>query len=197
MSALNKTDMESTAYHEALPGHHMQNAIKMEQDNLPFFHNDIWYSSYDEGWALYAEYLAWEMGAYEDVYSDFGRLSWELMRAVRLVVDTGLHARGWSEQEAVDYMLANTAIPEPTVRSEVKRYLDWPGQATSYKLGMIKLMELREHAQKVLGDRFDIRGFHDTVLTGGSLPLPILEQRVNNWIASQQTVAAGTSTAED
>ena len=126
-----------------------------------------------------------EMGAYEEAYSDVGRLASELMRAVRLVVDTGLHTLGWSEQQAVDYMLANTALTEVTVRSEVQRYLEDPGQATSYKVGMLKLLELREHARAVLGDRFDIRGFHDTVLDGGSLPLPILERRINDWIAAQ------------
>ena len=185
MSALNRVDMESTAYHEAIPGHHMQTAIAQEQDALPSFRNDIWYSAYSEGWALYAEYLAMEMGAYEEAYSDVGRLASELMRAVRLVVDTGLHTLGWSEQQAVDYMLANTALTEVTVRSEVQRYLEDPGQATSYKVGMLKLLELREHARAVLGDRFDIRGFHDTVLDGGSLPLPILERRINDWIAAQ------------
>lgn len=191
MTALNKTDIESTAYHEGIPGHHMQIAIALEQSELPAFRHEIWHAAYGEGWALYAEYLAREMGAFEDSYSDFGRLSWELVRAVRLVVDTGLHALGWSEQEAVDYMLANTAVPELSVRSEVQRYLEDPGQATSYKVGMVKLLELREHARGVLGEQFDIRDFHDTVLGGGSLPLPILERRVTEWTAARAANATG------
>jgi uncharacterized protein (DUF885 family) len=184
MSALNKTDLETTAYHEAIPGHHMESSIAQEQSALPSFRNQLWHSAYSEGWALYAEYLDREMGAFEDPYSDFGRLAGELLRAVRLVVDTGLHARGWSEQRAVDYMLANTALPKVAIVSEVHRYLSDPGQATSYKIGMVKLLALRERARAILGARFDIRGFHDVVLSGGSLPLPILERRVNDWIAS-------------
>ena len=187
MSALNITDLETTAYHETIPGHHLQGAIALEASELPLFRRDIWYSAYAEGWALYAEELAREMGAFQDPYSDFGRLASELFRAVRLVVDTGLHARGWSEQQAVDYMLANTTLPEVTVRSEVRRYLSLPGQATSYKIGMLKLLELRNRAQAALGDRFDIRGFHDAVLGGGSLPMRILERRVDGWIAGQAT----------
>lgn len=186
MSALNRTDLETTAYHEAIPGHHMQSAIALEQRELPLFRSDIWYSAYGEGWALYAEYLAREMGAFSDPYNDVGRLNGELFRAVRLVVDTGLHAQGWSEQEAVDYMLANTAMPEVYIRAEIRRYLSDPGQATSYKVGMLKLLALREQANSALGDSFDIRGFHDAVLGGGSLPLPILEQRINIWISNQR-----------
>ena len=185
MSGLNTTDLETTAYHETIPGHHLQGAIALEASELPLFRRNIWYSAYGEGWALYAEQLAREMGAFSDHYSDFGRLAGELLRAVRLVVDTGLHARGWSEQQAVDYMLANTALPEVAVRSEVRRYLALPGQATSYTIGMLKLLDLRQQSESALGKRFDIRGFHDTVLGGGSLPLPILQQRIDDWIAGQ------------
>ena len=188
MSSLNTTDLETTAYHETIPGHHLQLAIALEASDLPLFRSNVWHSAYGEGWALYAEQLARDMGAFGDHYGDFGRLAGELHRGVRLVVDTGLHARGWSEQEAIDYMVANTSLPEPAVRAEVRRYLVWPGQATSYKIGMLKLLALRQQAESTLGKRFDIRGFHDAVLGGGSLPLPILEQRVNDWIATQAQI---------
>jgi uncharacterized protein (DUF885 family) len=183
MSAMNKTSLETTAYHEGLPGHHMQLAIALERQDLPLFRTVVWYSAYGEGWALYAEHLAREMGAFDTLYSDFGQLVSEMFRAIRLVVDTGLHDQGWTEQQAVDYMLANSSIPEVAVRSEIRRYLVWPGQATSYKVGMLKILELRESARQALGNNFDIRGFHDAVLGGGSLPLPILEQRVDQWVA--------------
>ena len=135
---------------------------------------------------LYAELLAKEMGAYQDPYSDFGRLTNEIWRAIRLVVDTGLHANGWTEQQAVEYFLANSAVAEGHVRSEVRRYLVWPGQATAYRVGMLKFVELREHAKRELGPKFDICQFHDTVLGSGALPLSLLEQRVNDWIAAQK-----------
>ncbi|MEO0907826.1 MAG: DUF885 domain-containing protein, partial [Pseudomonadota bacterium] len=141
-------------------------------------------SAYGEGWALYSEALAKEMGGYEDPYSDFGRLQSEMWRAIRLVVDTGIHAKGWTEDEAVAYCLENSPNPETVARSEVQRYFVLPGQATSYKIGMIRIQELRAKAEAELGEDFDIRGFHDTVLDGGSMPLSILETRVNNWIAS-------------
>jgi len=186
MRANNRTDLQTTAYHEGNPGHHMQGSIALENDDLPLFRTNVWYSAYGEGWALYAEYLAWEMGVYDKPYYNFGRLGGEIFRAIRLVVDTGMHARGWSEEKAVQYMLANSAIPETSVRSEIQRYLVWPGQAASYKVGMLKLVELRERAQQELGDQFDIRAFHDLVLGGGSLPLSILERRVDEWILAQQ-----------
>lgn len=190
MHANNRTDLQTTAYHEGNPGHHMQIAIAHERNDLPFFRTDVWYSGYGEGWALYAEQVAAEMGVYDDPYYEFGRLVSEIFRAIRLVVDTGIHALGWSEEEAVQYMLAHSAIPEPTVRSEIRRYITWPGQATSYKVGMLKILELREFAQAMLGDSFDIRSFHDTVLAGGSLPLEILERRVHDWVASEQDFQA-------
>ena len=185
MTAMNKTDLETTAYHEGSPGHHMQGAIAMELQGLPLFRTLDWSSAYGEGWALYAESLAKEMGAFENPYYDFGRLAGEIWRAVRLVVDTGIHARGWSEQQAIDYVLANTASPEAMVRSEVQRYFVAPGQALSYKMGMLKILELRAGAKKALGKNFDIRGFHDVVLGGGSVPLPLLERAVNDWVVSQ------------
>ncbi|TGD74707.1 DUF885 domain-containing protein [Mangrovimicrobium sediminis] len=185
MRALNRTDMETTTYHEGNPGHHMQLSIARELTGLPEFRAHEGYSAFQEGWALYAEYLAWEMGAFEDPYNDFGRLVAEIWRAIRLVVDSGMHALGWSEERAVQYMLENSAIPETAVRSEIQRYLVSPGQATSYKSGMLRIQALRHQAQVQLGSAFDIRGFHDAVLGEGSLPLPILERVVNEWVESQ------------
>ncbi|MEL7219040.1 MAG: DUF885 domain-containing protein, partial [Pseudomonadota bacterium] len=177
--------LEAIAYHEGNPGHHMQVSIAQELPNMPQFRSQGGFiSAYGEGWALYSELLAKEMGAYEDPYSDFGRLTNEIWRAIRLVVDTGIHSKGWSEQEAITYFLENSPMPETTVRSEVRRYFVLPGQATSYKIGMIRIQELRAEAEKALGDKFDIRGFHDTVLGGGAVPLSILEQRVDQWVAS-------------
>src|SRR5690606_5913575 len=145
-------------YHEGSPGHHMQLSIALESTTLPLFRRHVWYSAYGEGWALYAERVAGEMGLYDNPYNDFGRLSAEIFRAIRLVVDTGMLARGWSEERAVEYMMANSPIPEPSARSEIRRYLVWPGQAVSYKIGMQKLLELRESARRQLGEDFDIRG---------------------------------------
>ena len=186
MNAMPKHQLEVVAYHEGLPGHHMQIAIAQELESVPEFRTQSFFNAYAEGWGLYAERLAKEMGAYEDPYSDFGRLSTEIWRAIRLVVDTGLHAKGWSEQEAIDFFLENSSMAEGAIRSEVQRYLVTPGQATSYKIGMMKILELRENARAELGDRFDIKGFHDTILGGGALPLEILERRVNEWIAAQK-----------
>ena len=186
MNAMPKHQLEVVAYHEGNPGHHMQISIAQELESVPKFRTQSFVNAYSEGWGLYAERLAREMGAYEDPYSNFGRLSSEIWRAIRLVVDTGLHAKGWSEQEAVDYFLENSSSSEGAIRSEVRRYLVIPGQATSYKIGMMKILELREKAKAELGDRFDIKGFHDTVLGGGALPLGILERRVNEWVASRK-----------
>lgn len=184
MNAMPIPELESIAYHEANPGHHMQVSIAQELEGVPKFRAQGGFiSAYGEGWALYTELLAKEMGGYEDPYSDFGRLSSEIWRAIRLVVDTGIHAKGWSEEEAVQYALENSPNPEAAVRSEVQRYYVLPGQATSYKVGMIRIQELRAKAEEELGDNFDIRGFHDTVLGGGAVPLNILEQMVDRWIA--------------
>lgn len=187
MKQMPKRELEVIAYHEGLPGHHMQIAIQQELEGVPTFRTQVGFTAYSEGWGLYSEWLSKEMpGTFQDPLSDFGRLGSEIWRAVRLVVDTGLHAKGWTEQEAVDYFLANTAAPEGQARSEVRRYIVLPGQATSYKVGMLKIQELRAKAEAELGDDFDIRGFHDTVLGGGAMPLAILERRVNDWIAEVQ-----------
>ncbi|MBB3060460.1 DUF885 domain-containing protein [Microbulbifer rhizosphaerae] len=182
MSAYSTTDMETVAYHEGNPGHHMQISIAQELEGIPQFRTQAHFTVYVEGWALYAEKLSKEMGAFENPYNLFGHLTAEMWRAIRLVVDTGLHAKGWTEEQAVQYFLENSAIPETAVRSEVRRYLVWPSQATAYKIGMLKIMELRKQAEEQLGDKFDIRGFHDTVLGGGALPVPVLESRVARWV---------------
>lgn len=187
MKAMPIPELEVIAYHEGIPGHHMQIAIAQEMTGLPQFRRHDNYNAYTEGWALYAEALAREIpGTYQDPYSDFGRLTTEMFRAVRLVVDTGLHAMGWTKEQAVAYMLENTPRPEAAVRSEIQRYLIWPGQATSYKIGMLKIQELRRRAEEQLGGRFDLRAFHDVVLGGGALPLPLLERRVEDWIAARR-----------
>jgi uncharacterized protein (DUF885 family) len=191
MTSMPKPELESIAYHEGIPGHHLQISIAQELTGIPLFRTQASYTAYIEGWALYAEQLAKEMGRYEDPYSDFGRLGGELWRAIRLVVDTGLHAKGWTEEQAVAYFMANSPTSEGQIRSEIQRYLVIPGQATAYKIGMLKILELRTRAQTALGDRFDIRGFHDTVLGGGALPLQILERRVDDWIAASTASRSG------
>jgi uncharacterized protein (DUF885 family) len=182
MSAMPLWDLESTTYHEAIPGHHMQISIAQELTGIPFFRTQYGSTAYVEGWALYTELLSKEMGFYTDPYSDMGRLNNEMWRAVRLVVDTGIHAKGWSEEQALKYFMDNSSTPEAALRAEIRRYFVWPGQATAYKIGMIKIQELRALAQKELGAKFTMAGFHDTVLGGGALPLPILEARVKRWI---------------
>ena len=187
MSAYSKTDMETTAYHEGNPGHHMQVSIAQELTEVPTFRTQASFSVYSEGWALYSEKLSKEMGQFKDPYRDFGRLTAEMWRAIRLVVDTGLHAKGWTQEQAEQFFFDNSAIPESAVRSEVRRYLTTPGQATSYKIGMLKIQELRTRAEETLGEQFDIRDFHDVLLGGGALPMPLLETRVDNWISEQQS----------
>jgi uncharacterized protein (DUF885 family) len=184
MNAMPRPQLPAIAYHEGLPGHHMQISIAQELTEVPTFRTQALFTAYVEGWALYAELLAKEMGAYQDGYADFSRLTTEIWRAVRLVVDTGLHAKGWSEQQAVDYFTNNSAAAAGQIRAEIRRYIVTPGQATSYKVGMLKILELRSRAQSQLGERFDIREFHDAVLGGGSLPLPLLERRVDEWITA-------------
>ncbi|MCF2949327.1 DUF885 domain-containing protein [Paraglaciecola aquimarina] len=183
MSAMPKNEMEAIAYHEGNPGHHMQISIAQELEGVPNFRTQLSFTSYVEGWALYSELLAQEMGAYSSPYSRFGRLVSEMWRAIRLVVDTGIHSKSWTEQQAIDYFRQNSPISEGAILAEVRRYFVLPGQATSYKIGMIKILELREKAKLALGDKFDIKGFHDTILGGGSVPLSILERIVDNWIA--------------
>lgn len=185
MEQMPKRELEVIAYHEGLPGHHMQIAIQQELGGVPTFRTQAGFTAYSEGWGLYSEWLSKEMpGTFQDPLSEFGRLGSEIWRAVRLVVDTGLHSKGWTEQQAIDYFLANTAAPEGQARSEVRRYIVLPGQATSYKIGMLKIQELRRRAEAELGDAFDIRAFHDTILGGGAMPLAILERRVDEWIAN-------------
>lgn len=185
MTAMPIPPLEAIAYHEGNPGHHMQVSIAQEAEGVPKFRAFGGYiPAYGEGWALYSEALAKEMGGYEDPYSEFGRLQSEMWRAIRLVVDTGIHAKGWTEDQAVEYCLENSPNPETVARSEVQRYFVLPGQATSYKIGMIRIQELRAKAAEQLGDKFDIRGFHDVVLGSGALPMTLLEKQVDNWIAS-------------
>ncbi|MCW1403893.1 DUF885 domain-containing protein [Novosphingobium sp. MW5] len=172
--------------HEGVPGHVMQGDIAVRQTGVPKFRTTSGYVAYSEGWALYSEQLCKEMGAYPDVASDFMRLDAELFRAARLVTDTGLHAMGWSEDQAVAYMTSTGRLPAQQARSEVRRYITLPGQATGYKIGMIKIMELRAKAEKALGPKFDIRAFDDLIVGGGSMPLPVLERRVDDWIAAQK-----------
>jgi uncharacterized protein (DUF885 family) len=179
-------EMETLAHHEAIPGHHMQIAIAQELQHMPKFRMYGGYNAYAEGWALYAEYFPKDFGFYQDPYQDFGRLSDELLRAVRLVVDTGLHAKHWTRQQVRDYFRANTANPERDVVAETDRYIVWPGQACSYKVGMLKILELRELAKKELGTKFDLRAYHDVVLKNGALPLDLLEENVRAWIAKQK-----------
>lgn len=187
MSLMPKNEMEAIAYHEGNPGHHMQLSIAQELESVPTFRTQARFTAYTEGWALYAEQLAYEMGAYTDPYSQYGRLASELWRAVRLVVDTGIHAKGWTEQQAIDYAMKNTSYPEGQIQSEIRRYFVLPGQATSYKIGMMKILELREKAKTELGDNFDIRGFHDVVLGGGAVPMSVLEIMVDSWITKQKS----------
>lgn len=184
MTAMPKSTMEGVAYHEGNPGHHMQISIAQELESVPKFRTQAGFSVYSEGWGLYSETLAKEMGGYENPYYDFGRLVNEIWRAIRLVVDTGLHAKGWTEADAIKYFSENSSIAKGAIVAEVQRYMVMPGQATSYKIGMIKIQELRQKAESELGDKFDIKGFHDTILGGGALPLELLERRVNTWIKS-------------
>ncbi len=177
--------MEALAYHEGIPGHHMQLAISQELTGIPKFRKFGGYTAYTEGWGLYSEFLPKEMGYYTDPYSDFGRLAMELWRAARLVVDTGLHDKKWTREEAIKYLVDNTPNAENDCRKAIERYIVMPGQATAYKIGMIKILELREDAKAKLGDKFDIREFHDVVLAVGPVPLGVLETRVNNWVASK------------
>ena len=176
---------QALAYHEGIPGHHMQIAIGMELEGLPKFRTLGGHTAYIEGWALYAEAVPKELGLYTDPYSDFGRLSMEIFRAARLVVDTGIHSKKWTREQAVKYYLDNIPNPEGDVRAEIDRYIVWPGQATAYKIGMLKIIELRKNAEDTLGEKFDIREFHDVILANGSVPLSVLEELVNEWIETK------------
>jgi len=182
-------DDEATAYHEGIPGHHMQQSVAQQMTGLPKFRQHAGNSGYIEGWALYAEQLGKEVGFYQDPVSDYGRLSSELFRAVRLVVDTGLHSEGWSRDQVVEFFRRYEAVDEPTIQSETDRYIAWPAQALSYKLGQLKFRELRNRAQTALGAGFDIRSFHDEMLNGGVLPLDLLDSRTDSWIRAQKLAA--------
>jgi uncharacterized protein (DUF885 family) len=186
-------DDEATAYHEGIPGHHMQLSVAQRLDGLPKFRQHSQNSGYIEGWALYAEQLGKEVGFYQDPVSDYGRLSSELFRAVRLVVDTGLHSEGWTRDQVVAFFRQSGAVDEPTIQAETDRYISWPAQALSYKLGQLKFRELRARAQKELGPKFDIRSFHDEMLSGGVLPLDLLDSRTTSWIREQKTGASSTA----
>jgi uncharacterized protein (DUF885 family) len=177
---------EAVAYHEGIPGHHMQLSIADQLNDLPKFRQHLESSGYVEGWALYAEQLGKEVGFYQDPGSDYGRLSSELFRAVRLVVDTGIHSMGWSREQVVEFFRQSGAVDEPTLQSETDRYIAWPGQALSYKLGQLKFRELRQRARTELGASFDIRAFHDQMLNAGVLPLDLLDARTNRWIEAQK-----------
>ena len=180
-------DDEAVAYHEGVPGHHMQLSVQQQLTGLPKFRqHGLGFNAYSEGWALYAEQLGKEVGFYPDPVSDYGRLSSELFRAVRLVVDTGIHSKGWTREQVVEFMRRTGAVDEPTIQSETDRYIAWPAQALSYKLGQLKISELRQRAQTQLGASFDIKTFHDEILDGGALPLDLLDARTDKWIAQQQ-----------
>lgn len=182
IKATPKYSMRTLAYHEAVPGHHFQIAIQQQLEGLPFFRRMIPFTAYTEGWALYAERLAWELGFQDDPYDNIGRLQAELFRGARLVVDTGIHAQHWSRERAIDYMVANTGMAESDVISEIERYFVIAGQALAYKVGMTKILELRDRAQSELGNIFDMREFHAAVLGSGSVPLNILEELVEQYI---------------
>jgi uncharacterized protein (DUF885 family) len=178
---------ESTAYHEGVPGHHMQLSIQQELPELPPFRQQGGHTAFIEGWALYSERLGKEVGFYQDPYNDYGRLNDEMLRAIRLVVDTGLHHKRWTREQVVQFFRDHSAIDEVEIQSETDRYIVWPGQALAYKMGQLKILELRDRAQKELGAKFDIRGFHDEVLGAGALPLLELEERIEAWIARRKS----------
>ena len=179
-------DDEATAYHEGIPGHHMQHSVAQQMTDLPKFRQHSFNSGYGEGWALYAEQLGKEVGFYQDPVSDWGRLKSERFRAVRLVVDTGIHSKGWTREQVVDFFRKSGTLDEPEIQTETDRYIAWPAQALSYKIGQLKFVELRERARKELGPKFDIRTFHDEMLNGGVLPLDLLDARTNRWIQAQK-----------
>ena len=185
----NLYNVESIAYHEGIPGHHLQISIAQELKGIPEFRKYGGYTAYVEGWAFYAERLGKDVGFYQDPYSDYGRLENEVWRAIRLVVDTGVHSEGWTREQMVQYFRDHSALDDTTIQSEVDRYIAWPSQALAYKIGQMKILELRNRAQKALGDKFDIRAFHDQVIDAGALPLDVLEQRIDAWIAAQRAAA--------
>jgi uncharacterized protein (DUF885 family) len=189
MNEVIKFGMKTLAYHEAIPGHHFQIALAQELEGFPMFRKMLGFTSYTEGWALYAERLMWENGFYEnDPFGNLGRLQAEMFRAVRLVVDSGIHYKKWTREEAIEYMVSHTGMSRSEVTTEIERYIVWPGQATGYKIGMIKILEFRDRAMNQLGDQFDIKEFHNVVLGNGALPLEILEQLVDEYIQEKKSV---------
>jgi uncharacterized protein (DUF885 family) len=180
-------NVEAIAYHEGIPGHHLQFSIAQALPELPAFRRFGEYDAYSEGWAFYAERLGKEVGFYQNPYSEYGRLENEMWRSVRLVVDTGVHYKHWSRQQMIDFFREHTAMDDQNIQTEVDRYIAWPGQALAYKIGQMEILELRERARKALGPKFDIRAFHKAVLDEGPLPLDILDARINAWIAAQKT----------
>jgi len=182
----NLYEVEDTAYHEGLPGHHLQISIAQELDDVPTFRKHEFYTAYTEGWGLYAERLGKDLGLYQDPYSDYGRLEGDIMRAVRLVVDTGVHSQHWTRERMVAFFHDHSSTAEPEVQAEVDRYIAWPGQALAYKIGQLKILQLRDRAKSALGDKFDLRAFHDQVLDSGAQPLDVLSDRIDAWIASQK-----------
>jgi uncharacterized protein (DUF885 family) len=189
VNEVTKFGMRTLAYHEAVPGHHFQIAIAQELQGLPIFRRMIPFTAYAEGWALYSEQVAWEAGFQDNPLDNLGRLQAEMFRAVRLVVDTGLHAKRWTREQAIGYMIDYTGMGDDEVAAEIERYLVLPGQALAYKVGMMKILDLRERARAELGDKFDIRAFHDVVLKNGSMPLTVLEGVVEDWVATQKAPA--------
>ena len=187
-------ELEALTLHEAVPGHHLQISLNKELTDLPNFRRYSYISAFGEGWGLYSEYLGLEAGFYQDPYSNFGRLTYEMWRAARLVVDTGMHAKGWSRQQAIDFMASNTALSMHNVTTEIDRYISWPGQALSYKIGELTIKRLRAKAEKSLGKDFDIRKFHDAILENGSIPMSVLEQMVDEFIARQKATIKQAST---
>jgi len=178
--------LEALSYHEAIPGHHFQIALHQENTELPKFRRYGSFTAYVEGWALYTEKLGYEIGGYKDAYSRFGQLTFEMWRACRLVVDTGMHAKGWSRQQAIDFMAANTSLARLDIESEIDRYISWPGQALAYKIGELRILQLRREAEEKLGKKFDLRAFHDALLADGAMPIDVLEDWIRAWIAKQR-----------
>jgi prolyl oligopeptidase len=178
--------LEALSYHEAIPGHHFQMALHQENNELPKFRRYGSFPAYVEGWALYSEKLGYEIGGYKDAYSRFGQLTFEMWRACRLVVDTGMHAKGWSRQQAIDFMAGNTSLARLDIESEIDRYISWPGQALAYKIGELRILQLRREAEEKLGKKFDLRAFHDALLADGAMPIDVLETRIRTWITERQ-----------
>jgi uncharacterized protein (DUF885 family) len=181
--------VETIAYHEGLPGHHLQVSIARELEGIPEFRKFGGYTAFAEGWGLYSEHLGKDVGFFQDPYSDYGRLEGDIWRSIRLVVDTGVHSQHWTREQMVQYFHDHSTIDEPSVQAEVDRYIAWPGQALAYKIGQLKILEVRDRAKRELGDKFDIRAFHDQVLDSGALPLDVLSARIDAWIASQKASA--------